>query len=128
QPLAPRTLFAGITINGESKAYPFEELKKQTAVLDNLGNTPLLILLDEDKKSARAFDRTVDNRTLEFFAKPDVKPQRLVDSETGGEWYFSGKWLSGALEGKQLKKIYIPSDYWFDWQTYPQKTTIFSAP
>ena len=128
QPLAPRTLIAGITINNESKAYPFEELKKPLAVLDTLGNTPLLILLDEDKKSARAFDRTVNNRTLEFFAKPDVKPLRLVDSETGSEWDFSGKCLSGTLAGIQLKKIYILSDYWFDWQTYHPQTTIFSAP
>jgi len=127
QPLAPRTLIVGISLNGEARAYPFDELKKQAAVLDTLGDTPLLILLDADGKSARAFDRKVEMQTLEFFAKLNSKPLRLIDDVTGSEWDFSGKCVSGALAGKQLKKIYILSDYWFDWQTYNPQTTVFTT-
>lgn len=123
--LKPRALIMGITINNESKAYPLAELQKQAAVLDTLDGTPLLIILDEDKKSARAFDRNVDGKALEFFAKPDSKPLRLLDSETGSEWDFSGKAISGAMKGRQLKKIYILSDFWFDWKLYHPNTRIY---
>jgi hypothetical protein len=124
-PLPPRTLVIGISINNEAKAYPLSELQKQAAVLDRLGDTALLIVLDEDKKSARAFDRSVEGKVLEFFAKPDSKPLRLLDAETGSEWDFSGKALSGAMKGRQLKKIYVLSDFWFDWKIYNPNTSIY---
>jgi hypothetical protein len=127
-PLEPRALIIGIRINNESTAYPLAELQKQAAVLDTLGETALLIVLDEDKKSARAFDRSVDGKVLEFFAKPDTKPLRLVDAETGSEWDFSGKAISGAMKGKQLKKIYVLSDFWFDWKIYNPNTAIYHLP
>jgi hypothetical protein len=126
-PLAPRTLIIGITLNNEARAYPLTELQKHPAVLDTLGNTPLLIVLDKDKKSARAFDRGLDGRVLEFFAKPDSKSGQLVDAETASVWDFSGKCASGALQGKQLKKIYALSDFWFDWKLYNPQTSIYTA-
>lgn len=125
--LTPRTLIVGIQVNHESRAYPLSELQKQPAVLDTLGGTPLVIVLDGDKKSARAFERSVDGRILEFFVKTDAPVFTLVDAETASEWDFSGKCVSGALAGKQLKKVYALSDYWFDWQTYHPQTSIFSA-
>jgi hypothetical protein len=124
-PLEPRALIMGISINDASKAYPLVELQKQAAVLDTLGETSVLIILDEDKKSARAFDRNVDGKVLEFFAKPDTRPLRLLDAETGSEWDFSGKATSGAMKGQQLKKIYVLSDFWFDWKLYHPNTGIY---
>jgi hypothetical protein len=126
-PLKPRELVIGIRADNEAKAYPLRELQKQAALLDTLGATPLLIVLDADKKSARAFDRTVDGRVLEFFAKADANPLRLIDAETGSDWDFSGKAISGALKDRQLKKIYVLSDYWFDWKIYNPNTAVYSA-
>jgi hypothetical protein len=125
EPLAPRALIIGISIDKQSKAYPLAELQKQAAVLDKLGETSLLLVLDEDKKSARAFDRSIDGRVLEFFARPESKPLRLVDSETGSEWDFSGKAISGVMKGRQLQKIYVLSDFWFDWKIYHPETQIY---
>jgi hypothetical protein len=127
EPLAPRTLVIGIKVGSEARAYPLSELQKQPAVLETLGGTPLLLVLDKDKRSARAFDRRVDGRVLEFFAKPGTNPVQLVDAETASTWDFSGKSLSGALQGRQLNKIYALSDYWFDWQLYNPQTSIYSA-
>ena len=41
------------------------------------------------------------------------------------EWDFTGKAVSGALNGKQLKKVSVLNDYWFDWKTNNPKTTIY---
>lgn len=127
EPLPPRELIIGIALDNTAKAYPLAELQKQPAVLDTLGGTPLVIVLDEDRKSARAFDRAVDGQVLEFFVKPDAKPWRMMDSATGSEWDFSGRAVSGAMKDKQLKKVYVLSDYWFDWKIYHPETAIYRA-
>jgi hypothetical protein len=123
--LPPRTLVAGITVNGKSKAYPMTAVEQQSPIVDTIGGVPVLVVLGDDKKSVRAFERSLDGRKLEFFLKPDVTPLRMVDTETGSEWDFSGRAVSGALNGRQLTKILVLNDYWFDWKTYHMETEIY---
>ena len=122
--LEPRALIVGITINGKAKAYPFSALEKQSPILDTVGGTEILIILDEDKKSVRAFERTIDGKTPEFFVKPDSS--EIIDAETGSTWDFSGKATGGELAGEQLKKVSVLKDYWFDWKTYNPNTQIYT--
>ena len=121
--LAPRTLVVGIEAGGKSKAYPFSAIEKQAPILDTVGGREILILLGGDKKSVRVFEREIDGRTLEFFVKPDS--MEIVDAETASAWDFSGRAVSGALAGKQLKKIVSIKDYWFDWKTYHPDTQLY---
>jgi hypothetical protein len=123
--LDKRELVVGITVNNASRAYPVAALQKQNPIIDNLGGTPLLIVLGEDGKSIRAFDRTVDGHEREFFLKPNSAPLRLID-DRGTEWDFTGTALNGALTGKQLTKIAVLKDYWFDWKTYHPKTIVYN--
>jgi hypothetical protein len=123
--LPPRTLIIGISINDESKAYPIEALQKQNPVLDMIGGMEIVILLGEDKKSVRAFERTIDGKSLEFFVKPDSA--EIVDAETGSVWDFSGKAVRGELTGKQLKRVFVLKDFWFDWKNYHPETRIYTA-
>jgi hypothetical protein len=123
--LSPRTLIAGLEINGKAAAYPFSSLEKQRLILDNIGTTPIFIVLSEDNKSVRAFERTVAGRTLEFFVEPDTSPIQLTDGETRTSWDFTGKAVSGQLAGKQLKKIMALKDYWFDWKIYHPDTKVY---
>ena len=119
----PRTLIVGIKIGDKAKAYPFSALEKQSPIIDKIGETDIVILLAEDEKSVRAFERNVEGKLLELLRKPDSN--ELVDAETGSLWDFSGKAISGALTGKQLKKIVVLKDYWFDWKTYNPNTLVY---
>ncbi|MBS1808929.1 MAG: DUF3179 domain-containing protein, partial [Acidobacteria bacterium] len=110
--LKPRALLAGIVVNGKAVAYPMEVLRQQRLVINTIDTTPIFVALGDDNKSVRAFERTIDGRALEFF----VKDNQFVDAETGSTWDFSGKAISGALTGKELKKISVLKDYWFDWK------------
>jgi hypothetical protein len=125
--LAPRTLVMGVALNGKSVAYPLSALQKQSPIIDMVGAVPVVVALGEDNRSVRAFERTVDGRTLEFFQKKDDKnPQfQLIDAETGSTWNFEGKAMSGPLAGRQLKKVFVLEDYWFDWRIYHPDTFIY---
>jgi hypothetical protein len=125
QRLEARTLVIGIAIHSEAKAYPLDALKEKSPVIDFLGGTPILIVVAKDGKSVRAFDRTVDDTELEFFALPDSSTLRIVDAETSSEWDFSGRAISGKLKGRELRKLAVLPDYWFDWKTYHPDTQVF---
>ena len=125
--LAPRTLVIGITLNGKSVAYPLPALQKQSPIIDMVGAVPIVVALGEDNRSVRAFERKVDGRTLEFFEKKDDKNAQfqLIDAETGSTWNFEGKATSGSLAGRQLKKVFVLEDYWFDWRIYHPDTAVY---
>ena len=125
QRLAPRTLVIGVSVGEKSVAYPLTALQKQSPIIDTLGSIPIVIVLGDDKRSVRAFERTVDGRRLEFFQKTENNELQLIDAETGSTWNFEGKAISGPLTGRQLKKVFILEDYWFDWRIYHPDTTIY---
>lgn len=128
--LSPRTLIAGLVVNGKAVAYPLPALEKQRLILDSIGSdrdvTRLFVVLGDDNKSVRAFDRAVDGRTLEFFVKAGNSPIQLTDAETATTWDFTGEAVGGPLAGKRLKKIYALKDYWFDWKIYHPYTKAYT--
>jgi Protein of unknown function (DUF3179) len=126
QRLAPRTLVIGVSVGGKSVAYPLETLQKQSPIIDTVGSVPIVIVLGDDKRSVRAFERTVDGRRLEFFQKTENNEFQLVDAETGSTWSFEGKATSGPLSGRELKKVFVLEDYWFDWRLYHPDTAIYT--
>lgn len=123
-PLKPRDLIVGVQLGGATRAYPMEALQQQSPVQDAVGGVPVLVVVGEDSKSVRAFQRTVDGRELSFFAKPGTL--RLVDAETGSEWSFAGEAVAGPLKGKKLAWVLALKDYWFDWRTYNPKTSVYA--
>ena len=123
--LNARTQIVGIKIADVAKAYPLSTIKEQTPVLDYIGYTPVIIVVAEDKKSVRAFERTIEGQELEFFAKSDSQALRLVDAQTGSEWDFTGKAVKGPYAGHKLKQVYLLNDYWFDWKAYNPETAIY---
>ena len=117
-------MVVGVAVNGRAKAYPFPRLRAQSPVLDTLGGAPLALVVGEDRRSIRVFDRRLDGRRLELFAKPGTG--LLVDAETGSEWDFSGRAVSGPLAGRQLTKVKALKEYWFDWKAYNPATTVYT--
>jgi len=124
--MGPRTLVIGLTIDRQSEAFPFEALLKHSLILEDVGRVSIFLVLGEDKRSVRAYERVVDGRKLEFFVKQQTDPLQLVDAETGSEWDFAGRALSGPLNGRQLKPVPVLPDYWFDWKTYHPDTTVYA--
>jgi hypothetical protein len=123
--MPPRTLVAGVVVGGASKAYPMKAIEQQSPIMDTIGGVPVMILLGDDRKSVRVYERTVDGRKLEFFLKPGVVPLLLLDSEAGSEWDFTGRAITGSFAGRQLQRIHVLNDYWFDWKSYHPTTEVY---
>ena len=123
--LAPRTLVMGVMVDGKSVAYPLSVLQKQSPIIDTVGSTPIVVVLGDDRRSVRVFERTVDGRRLEFFQKTEGSGVQLIDLETNSTWNFEGKATAGPLAGRQLKKVFVLEDYWFDWRIYHPDTRIY---
>jgi hypothetical protein len=126
EPFPPRELIVGVRAGKAARAFPMTELQRESPVVDEVGGVPLILVVGEDGRSVRAFERRVDGRELNLFRKPDVSPLRLIDSETGSEWDFAGQAVSGPLAGKKLGKVFVLKDYWFDWKAYNPGTTVFN--
>lgn len=125
-PLPPRELVVGIKIQDTAKAYPFTALQRQSPVLDVVSGVPIVLILGDDGRSVRAFERRLDGRELNLFAKAGPTPLRLLDAETGSEWSFAGEAVSGPLAGKRLPQVYTLKDYWFDWRSYNPETAVYA--
>jgi hypothetical protein len=124
-PLKPRDLIIGIELNGKSKAFPFSTLKKNRAILDSIDGVPVLVLLAKDDLSVRAFETKVDEIALSLYVNNQPPSDLFFDINTGTQWNFEGKGVSGPLAGQQLKRIPILKDYWFDWKNYHPDTKVY---
>jgi len=125
--LQARDLVVGLAAGTVAKAYPWTALVAQNPIIDTLGDTPVLVLLDLDGRSLRCFDRRVANDTLELFLRTGSCPPAIVDSLTGSEWDFSGLATAGPLAGRRLARLPCLKDYWFDWKAYNPGTRVFTA-
>jgi len=93
--------------------------------MDHIGGIPIVIVLGEDNRSVRAYERIVDGRKFEFFKKTEGTSWQLLNAETRSVWTFEGKAIEGPLAGRQLKGIAVLEDYWFDWRIYHPDTAIY---
>lgn len=138
--LKSRDVVVGVELDGASRAYPWDELVKQSPVVDRVHGTPLLVAVGPDAKSFRVFVSRIDGKDAEFFLKdtaakdaaanapataPVTKPWILLDTATGSEWNFQGCAISGPSLGKCLGRVPALKDYWFDWRNYHADTTIY---
>jgi hypothetical protein len=124
-PLPPRAVVVGVSLNGRAKAYPFPRLRQESPVLDAVGGVPIVLVVGDDQKSIRVFETTLDGRRLELLAKAGAAPLRFLDAETGSEWDFSGVAVSGPLAGRRLTKVKALKEYWFDWKIYQPATAVY---
>ncbi len=136
-----RSLVVGVSIGGSDKAYPMDALTAASVIVDRFAGRSILVVVDDDGRSVRCFDREVGGQVLDLFRQtvepavidPDSGevtplPLVLVDAQTGSTWDFAGRAVGGELEGQSLRRIPAIKDYWFDWEQHHPGTFVYSAP
>jgi hypothetical protein len=99
----------GITVNGQSKAYDWNRLRRENCVNDVVGGKPIVLALASDKASFFAFVRP--NSATSFAVRNDS----LV---AGGTAYaFSGQGAAGTLE-----PVNASQEFWHSWRSFQPAT------
>jgi uncharacterized protein DUF3179 len=124
--LTPRRLVVGIAAENQATAYPLDVVTASRAIEDQVGSLPVLIVIGQDGRSIRAFDRRIGGRTRRFVVKIDSPSLCAVDADSGSEFDFAGVAINGPLAGQRLGRVPFLEEYWFDWKTYHPSTTVFA--
>lgn len=99
----------GLRVNGASKAYDWNRLRRERVVHDDVGGVPILLVLAADDASFYAFERP--NAEAQFSLRGDT----LI---TAGQTYaLSGRGPLGAL-----KPLSASQEFWHSWRTFQPNT------
>jgi hypothetical protein len=95
----------GVTLNGHSKAYDWNRLKRERVVNDEVGGTPVLLVLGADSASYYAYRRP--DAATRFTLRGDS----LV---TAGRAYA----LNGRGAADSLAAISASQEFWHSWREF----------
>lgn len=127
--LHPKMQVLGVAIDGTVRAYPYDAVKDAGVVNDWVGTVPVVVAARGDRSVSTlsgtlvAYDRRVDNETLQFRA--------IADGDLWGgasRWsLITGRATNGPYEGTRLTPVGTPPMFWFVWRDRHPETTVWSA-
>ncbi len=106
--LSPNDPVIGLTIGGDTRAYPLRILIWHEIVNDTVGGVPVAVTYCPLCNSAVVFDRRLPPYVLEFGTTGKLRNSDLVmyDRQTESWWQqFTGEAIVGALTGSELKLV-----------------------
>jgi hypothetical protein len=122
-----KDLVIGVTINGESKAYPIEIIGYHHQVRDTVGGKPVMVTYCTVCRTGRVFEPVVDGQPDDFrLVGMDHFNAMFEDSRTQSWWrQVNGEAITGPSKGKVLPSV--PSDQmsleaWLSF--HPQSTVL----
>jgi Protein of unknown function (DUF3179) len=127
--IAPHELMLGVTLAGESKAYPVRAILAARLIQDRIAGIPVLILVGPDQASIRVFQARAQAEPMNFVPvqAADLQGKGWIaqDAETESAWNFQGCAIDGKLAGQCLTQIEANKDYWFDWMNHHPGSAVF---
>ena len=97
----------GVKTGKDSKAYDWNQLKRERIIQDKIGNTPVLLALSKDDKSFFAFERP--NESADFSLTNDII------HFNNKQFRIDGKGIDTAFS---LKPLYASQEFWHSWRTF----------
>ena len=99
----------GITLNGRSRAYDWNQLVRERVINDELGGEPLVLILAADSASFFAYRRpSVDTRFT-------VSGDRLVAGDRSYD-------LAGRSDSGALTPVFASQEFWHSWREFHSDT------
>lgn len=105
----------GVQTDTHAKAYDWIETLKTHVVNDQVGDTPVVVAIENDDASFHVWKRP-DSLIFTY------DPAGLKDN-TGSTWNWQGKCVDGRLLGNQLEFQQAYQEYWHSWRTFRPHTT-----
>jgi hypothetical protein len=120
--LGLKEIVVGFENKGQYKAYKLQEIEDNKVINDQV-NGKSITLFSSYPFMIRAYDPIAEGQILEFTYNP--KSKNFLDEQTGSEWNFEGKAISGQMKGKQLTRLPFDEGFWFEWVAFHPKTEIY---
>ena len=118
-------------------AYPFDILRRETVINDEVAGTPIVVFFQggvasalgdhvidnaRDIGSAGMYEATLDGNVLRFSANGDGT---FRDMATQSTWNGNGEAIAGELEGSKLRWINAFPHFWFAWAAFYPETAVY---
>ncbi|HTF20299.1 MAG TPA: DUF3179 domain-containing (seleno)protein [Chryseolinea sp.] len=102
----------GISLNGESKAYDWNQLREERVIHDVVGNEPIVLALSNDNQSFIAFIRPTGGHQFRLSGDTLFSEKLYYD--------FSGRDLASLTTRLPAVKAY--QEFWHSWRTFHPDT------
>lgn len=116
--MADQELVIGVSIEGDTRAYPLNVLSRHEIVNDVVGGTPLAVTYCPLCFTGIVYDRRVDGETLEFGVSGKLIMNDLVmyDRQTDSLWQqILGEGIDGRYKGVRLTALPATQTTWSQW-------------
>ncbi len=123
--VGPHQLMIGVTVAGQSKAYPIEAILAAKLIQDRIDGFPVIVAVGPDGASIRAFEASMASNNLNLTFAGAEGETVMRDAQTGSGWNFQGCAVEGKLAGQCLKKIDAHKDFWFDWMNHHPESGVY---
>jgi hypothetical protein len=110
----------GVEVNGQAKAYDWNELVKQRVINDTFQNLNLVLVLENDNRSFHVWNRQVNAQGLQFTYEKITESLR---DNTNSVWNMEGLCIEGNLKGNKLAAVPAYQEFWHSWQSFHLGTT-----
>jgi hypothetical protein len=118
-----------LTIDGETRGYPFQIMTWHEIVNDTIAGVPVAVTYCPLCNSGLAFERTVGDQVLDFGTSGRLWASNLVmyDRQTESLWpQFTGEAAVGVMTGEKLDVIPVFPVGWSDFRTAHPDTWVLS--
>lgn len=113
----------GVLAGHAARAFDWNELVRERAINDQVGNLPALLLLGADGVSFHAFDARPGGTHPRLELERTADPARFRDRASGATWNETGLALDGPHAGTRLTAVPAYQEFWHSWQTFRPATT-----
>lgn len=127
----PQRLILGVTINGESKAYPIQFLGYHHHIQDIVGGKNILVTYCTVCRTGRIFEPVVNGKKENFRLVGMDHFNAMLEDETTKSWWrqATGEAISGKLKGQRLPEIFSNQTTLAEWLLlYPQSKIMQADP
>ena len=120
------TQILGVEFAKSQRAYPLPTDKARACMLDEVDGESVAVFWYGATKTAVAFNRKLDDRTLTLYAD-EISPESapFKDKETGTRWTIAGRGIDGPLRGHELTWANSIQCRWYAWSSEYPETTVF---
>lgn len=122
--LPPKERILGVRYGDSATAFVLKDVRQAGLVNAEVGGVPVVLASLSPNLPVVAFERRVGDRVLTF--DPTQSPTELEDTETRSRWSVAdGAAIEGPLKGERLRRAIAYPAFWFGWQGFFPRSSIW---